>query len=216
MNRVANFLTSFEAIVLGMLVFTSYRLIELYSLFGRYLPLNDTIKVPASILVSVILSTSLLVFGCHIERFKISKYGTGNWISRLLLTTNLVLGFFFWTAYSDDGADDIFQSVLTLSFKNVIVVLFSIIDYSYCHLFISLYSERKIVADLQQSISQLETKESELQQRISKGSATLSQIIARDDPKVCPRCSKEFENINQRNGHIRSCKESIKPLISQI
>ncbi|MEP2025424.1 hypothetical protein, partial [Reichenbachiella sp.] len=190
-------------------IFGAYRYFELYWLFNEYLPLPDNLRLPASLLVSVILVSSLLVFGCHIDQFKLSKYGSGDWIKRVLLSFNLILGFYFWKAYSDDGASTQLASFLAISFKLTIVLLFGLIEYCYNHLFIKLHTDQSRAMQFELDKSQLEQELSELEQTISKQKQILSDLIRRDDSKVCKRCGQQFSNHQQANAHLRTCTEMI-------
>ncbi|MEQ8531658.1 MAG: hypothetical protein RIB86_07385 [Imperialibacter sp.] len=209
MNKVANFLTSFKAVVVGLLIFVAYRYFEVQSLFYRYLPLPESLRLIASILVAFVVIFSLLLFSAHLDRFKLSKSGTGDWIKRILFAFTLFVNFFFWSAWSDDGADTGTQTALVVGFKMTIVLFFALFDYAYNHLFISLWNERFQAANIKQSVAELEATSRQLQQAISEGSARLSEILARDDPKVCPRCGNTFESPNHRNGHLRTCKQNL-------
>lgn len=215
MKNIANFITGFNAVVLGLIVFVTYRYFEVQALFFRYLPLQENIRFAASILVAFVVVFSLLIFSAHIDRFKLSKYGSGEWIKRLMFVFTLFINAFFWQVWitdkdSNSSTADVW---LILGFKITITIFFATFDYAFNHLFISLWNEKNTEAKLNQSLSQLELKASKLELSTSKAQAKLSQLIAADDPKVCPRCARNFDNPNQRNGHLRSCKESMLNVI---
>lgn len=209
MIKLASFLTSFQIVVAGLLVFSIYRYIEVMTLFYRYLPLSPTLKLPASALVAFIVVSSLMIFSTHLNEFKLHKYDTGIWIKRVMFCFTLFINLFFWQAWSHNGASTNTNAALTISFKAIIVVFFAIFDYAYNHLFIKLWFQRNDQTNHELAKEKLQRKLSELEQAISEKSAVLSNILARDDPKVCPRCGKTFETPNHRNGHLRICKLSL-------
>lgn len=215
MNRIASFLTGFDAVVLGLVVFVIYRYFEVQSLFFRYLPLSENTRLIASCLVALVVVFSLLVFSSHIGRFKLSEKSSGDWIKWIMFIFTLFINAYFWKVWDHDlmNGEIIENSNLVLAFKCVITLFFGVFDYAYNHLFISKWNESQeltktnvTIAKLNQSLSALKQEGSKLKVAISRGQAKLSQIIAQQDPKNCPRCGKEFENINQRNGHLRGCK----------
>lgn len=211
MNKIAQFLTSFNAVVLGLLVFVTYRYFEVQALFYRYLPLQEDVRFIASILVAFVVVFSLLVFSANIDRFKLTKYGDGDWIKRVMFLFTLFINAFFWEAWtigeesSNYGAD----SGLVIGFKITITLFMAVFDYAYNHLFISLWFEKQERERASLSVVNLLGTESNLKQAISKQQASLKQLIRKQDPKVCPRCGNQFENLNQRNGHLRGCKNKI-------
>lgn len=209
MNKVAQFLTSFEALISGMLIFVVYRYVEVQSLFYRYLPLQDDIKRLASLLVAVVVVLSLLLFSAHLDRFKVHQHDSGRWIKNTLFCFTLFINFFFWKAWSDDGASTQLDQILTIGFKVIIVIFFAAFDYAFNHIFISIFNEQSSKAKLQQDSAQLEAALSELQLSVRNQRAKLSDLLAREDPKVCPRCLRTFESSNHRNGHLRTCQKTI-------
>jgi len=216
MRKIAEFLTGFDAVILGMIIFVGYRYFEVQSLFYRYLPLADTTRLIASCLVAIVVVFSLLVFSSHIDRFKLSKQDDGAWIKWMMFVFTLFINGFFWKIWKADSGIISGLAWLVICFKIIISVFFALFDYAYNHLFISKWhaseKEKSLsqgLAILQSKINQLKQEESEIQQDISKSSANLKAIIARQDPKVCPRCGKSFSHANQRNGHLRTCKVPI-------
>lgn len=215
MKRLARFLTGFDAVLAGLLIFVTYRYFEVQFLFFKYLPLEENTKWVASCLVSVVVVFSLLVFSSHIDRFKISKEDTGKWIKWMMFGFTLFINAYFWEVWNPISLEKAnhLSPALAYGFKAIISLFFAVFDYAYNHLFISKWNESQKVsqssvelAKLDASISESRQKLSKIEANISHGSAKLSQILAREDPKVCPRCGQMFDNANQRNGHLRSCK----------
>lgn len=217
MKRVAQFLTGFDSVVLGLIIFVGYRYFEVQFLFYNYLPLDENVRTLASGLVSVVVVFSLLVFSSHLDRFKISKDDSGEWIKWVMFIFTLFINAYFWEVWNPKiiPGKEIRFPFLSYAFKATISVFFAIFDFAYNHLFISRWNERAELGKVHSNIEQLNAQLSEgkqelsqVEQSLSDYVAKLSQLIARDDPKVCPRCGQEFENSNQRNGHLRSCSSS--------
>ncbi|MEQ8906418.1 hypothetical protein [Ekhidna sp.] len=203
MNAIASFLTGFGATVLGLLVFVAYRFFEVQSLFERYLPLDGSVKVLASYLIAFVVVFSLLIFSANLDKFKLNRFeDSGAWIKWVLFLFTIVINAYFWDVTKGDNQ--------TIFFKSVLVVFLGITDYAYNHLFVSSWMDKQSLNRAFTSLSQLQAKESDLRAKVSKLSTSLSELIARQDPKVCPRCGKAFDNSNQRNGHLRSCQKTLK------
>lgn len=225
MKKVAEFLTGFNAVVLGLIVFVVYRYFEVQSLFYRYLPLEENIRFLASCLVSLVVVFSLLVFSSHIDRFKLTQGSTGDWVKWMMFLFTLFINAFFWRVWDPNmnETDSIENGNLVLVFKAVTTLFFGVFDFAYNHLFISKWYDSQLisnasqtVAKLNQGIAKLKQVSSKLEQSISDREAKLSQVIAKDDPKVCPRCGQTFESFNQRNGHLRGCKIMPQAIINSI
>ncbi|MDW3209292.1 MAG: hypothetical protein R8N23_05465 [Reichenbachiella sp.] len=219
MNRLASFLTGFDAVVLGLVVFVIYRYFEVQSLFFRYLPLSENTRLIASCLVALVVVFSLLVFSSHIDRFKLSEKSSGDWIKWIMFIFTLFINAYFWKVWDHElmNGESIENSKLVLAFKCVITLFFGVFDYAYNHLFISKWNESQKLEGIEaslaksiQNLANLKQEGSQLKQAISQEQAKLSEIVAKQDPKVCPRCAREFENSNQRNGHLRGCRVQAK------
>ncbi len=215
MLAIANFLTGFKAIVLGFLIFIAYRLFEVQALFFKFLPLSDGSRFIASCLISVVVVFSLMVFSAHINQFKLSEEDDGSWIKWLMFLFTLFINFFFWEVWNpvitvDNNQIEIHPG-LAYAFKGITTFFFGTFDFAYNHLLITkwnlrdqdLIDQRQL---LQNDINELSSKGKELQLQVSQTSVELSHLIARQDPKVCPRCGQEFESYTHRNGHLRTCK----------
>ena len=202
-NVVATFITGFPATVIGLLIFCSYRFVEVQSLFERYLPLDGSVKTFASYLVAFVVVFSLLIFSANLDKFKLSRFeDSGAWIKWVLFIFTLVINAYFWEVAVGDHP--------TIFFKAVLVVLLAIFDYAYNHLFIASWGEQQQLSKVFASLSKLQADEGRLQASVTKLSAKVSDLIVLQDPKVCPRCGKQFDNPNQRNAHLRTCKASFK------
>lgn len=225
MKQIASFLTGFNAVILGLIIFVSYRYFEVQLLFYRYLPLGESTRSIASSLVAVVVVFSLLVFSSHIDRFKLSQNDSGNWIKWVMFLFTLFINVFFWEVWNYENTYNLGlkHSWLVIVFKVVVSIFFAVFDYSFNHLFISNWNDSQIVAKaehgiakLRRKLSQYEQEVSQVQQKVSEGRAKLSKIIAMNDPKVCPRCGQTFDNPNQRNGHLRSCKKHLNDTIEKM
>jgi hypothetical protein len=220
MISIAKFLTDFKAVVLGLLIFIAYRYFEVQSLFYRYLPLEGNVKLIASILIAAVIVFALLIFSAHIPQFKLGQYDTGNWIKTTLFFFTLFINAFFWQIWI---VDDTFEASswpgLAVGFKITITLFIAIFDFAFNHLFVSLWAEKleegevkqtithamRIAGEKKQIVADLEVEASKMNRAVSEQRAKLSELIARSDPKVCPRCLEEFPTANHRNGHLRGC-----------
>jgi cell division protein FtsB len=212
MIAIAEFITSFRATVFGLLIFLLYRYIEMVSLFLKYLPLEGMAKEIGAFLVSFVVVFSLLIFSSNLEKFKVNRYDSGSWIKWVLFIFTLTVNGYFWEIWNGDSHTRGAGIQLTILFKVILIVFFSIVDFSLNHLFVSTWKDKQALSQVSFSLSQLKEEESQLQAKVSDLSANVSQLIAKEDPKVCPRCQKEFDNPMKRNGHLRSCKIKIEGL----
>ncbi|SNT28832.1 hypothetical protein SAMN05421640_3205 [Ekhidna lutea] len=214
MTRISNYLTSFDAVVMGLLIFLSYRFFEVQSLFERYLPLSDSILQIASHLIAFVVVFTLLIFSANLDRFKVHQHDSGSWIKVALFVFTITVNFFFWRCWEGGVENEPYQ--LSIFFKITITLFLGIFDYGFNHIFISAWKEKQSLSKLSFSLSQLKEKESELQVRVSKLSASVSELIAKHDKKRCPRCHADLPSIHARNAHLRTCHETPKILNNEL
>jgi|GEM_PF-4296155 len=214
MNRIASFLTGFNAILLSLLFFITYRWFEIQYLFERILPMESGIRRVSSILLALVVVFLLLIFGANIDKIKLNDNDKGNWLKGLLFAFTLFINVYFWQVWDGEVStnDYIQYASLTIVFKAVIAIFFAGFDFALNHLFIAAWQESEEVlkrskraSRLEESVSKSEEALSELKARISQSKAKLSELIASQDPKICPKCFQEFDSVNQRNGHMRGC-----------
>jgi len=192
-DRIAEFFKSLALVIIILITFMGYRYYEVYTLFLRWLPIEDPDNLQiASVLISVVFIFTTLLFLVNAGKLGIQG------VKFLLAIVALFINLYFWEVWQGDHI-----------FKAVISIVLSAMDYGFAILFDVMAKERElgaIASDLKAQVSKVRAEldlhraeKSELSARIKEYKAILKQV-------QCPKCKLIFSSTNARNGHQANCK----------
>lgn len=181
-------MTSLRAVSLAVLLYIVGYALKITVLLNDVLvPVitNIAMRYTAAAFTGIALSTGLLIVSVN----EINKYTP--YIISMMDAIMLLLVF------------DVFTSAtLNETFTSVFISAFmSFIGYQLVSVFVAKY--KRVKADKQQSISELELSVSEKKQTVSE----LEQQIATIKQNTCEYCSQEFGSPNALNAHKGRCKK---------
>lgn len=126
-QKIAGYLTSFSAVLTGLLLLLGFMIFETQSLFERILPMSSWKATMASILIAIVYEFSILIFTVNAD--KISKR-----IPIVLSVISFLFNLWFWEVWTGE--------MIIRIMKIVVSGVLAYLNYAYCELFFSLYIQR--------------------------------------------------------------------------
>lgn len=142
-DKAGNFLTSFAAVFIGLMLLIGFLIFETQTLFERILPMSSWKATVASTLLAIVYEFTILLFTVNSNR--ISKS-----IPIILAGVSFAFHAWFWEVW-EGGAFITF-------FKITVSMVLSYLNYAYSELFFKVWSERLEIQKRQKELDNLTCK----------------------------------------------------------
>jgi len=126
-DKAGNFLTSFAAVFLGLILLIGFLIFETQTLFERILPMNSWKATVASALIAIVYEFTILLFTVNSNR--ISKS-----VPIILSAVSFIFHAWFWEIW--EGGPWI------CFFKTVVSIVLAYLNYAYSELFFQVWTDR--------------------------------------------------------------------------